>query len=258
MLVAEEREEKSAAGGSAIHEQLTSDPSSSSGTRGSSGRGGDDTPLVTTLNGRAVPRHTSRVPATAAALEIEKSRRVSALLHMGEGMEDRTSHFGQVGNTDAVWQGMRERYVSGETPTSMYGVDSGDAGGGAETTVIAAAQRGRGRSFFRRHKSAEVVKSSTFSEQLYVTKHFLMDYNTMETVSGDSDSGSWFVVRLAVCVGQLRVRGLAVGSWAGCGLVVPASFFVGIWPLCRHPFVYLFKYLVRSVIAKLFDRFIAT
>ena len=156
----------------------------------------DIKPLVTTRNGRAAPHRTDRPPTTKAGMSKEKSRRLSALIHMGEG----NSLLGQAGNATDLWSSVRSHFVTGNatTPmTSMYGVASA---GGVDAASIAASG-GRGSSFMIPQKGGSFMIASgmnmlgeeeqpgnTFTEKLYVSKNFLMDYNTMETVSDESSS----------------------------------------------------------------------
>jgi hypothetical protein len=160
----------------------------------SSGVGGKAAPLMTTLHGRRAPRQSMRPPTTQAGLSKEKGRRLSALFHMGEG----TSLWGKEGDANALWSNMRSQFVSSNNDSddsnngsnSMYGSAAGGAEPGSETGAVgtaapdadplmmAGSQTGGSIIIAGGHFHSE----STFSDKLYVSKNFLMDYNTMETV----------------------------------------------------------------------------
>jgi len=87
-------------------------------------------PLVTTRNGRKTARNwTTDAPTTKAGLSQERARRLSALIHMGEG----DTLVGQAGDADELWNALRDHSVAHESNVAahMHGGDGGGGGGGS-------------------------------------------------------------------------------------------------------------------------------
>ena len=139
---------------------------------------------VTTQYGRNVPHNVNRPPRTKKGLAREKSRRLSALIHMGEGQ----SLAGEVGSSSFMWSRVRSHFIAGATAEA-------GAGGDAATTGILAvpsmhgdladdAEVGEGgvEEGEEGEEEEDEEGGNTFSDKMKVSKNFLMDYNTMETV----------------------------------------------------------------------------
>jgi len=176
-------------------------------------------PLVTTRNGRKTARDwTTDAPTTKAGLSQERARRLSALIHMGEG----DTLVGQAGDADELWNALRDHSVAhgSNVAARMHGGDGGDGGGGGGGGGAGAgggAFEGRQQERRPRRHSAAVQAGVLFEgsrrarassmagaaglfidrsesgssthgaaatvaamqETIKISKSFLMDYNTM-------------------------------------------------------------------------------
>jgi hypothetical protein len=131
--------------------------------------------MATTQYGRNVPHNVNRAPRTKKGLSREKGRRLSALIHMGEGQ----SLAGEVGSSSVMWSRARSHFIAGATAEA-------GAGGVAATTGVLVVPSMHGDLADDADKVGEggvgEKQGNTFSDKIYVSKNFLMDYNTMETV----------------------------------------------------------------------------
>ena len=111
-------------------------------------------PLVTTRNGRKTARNwTTDAPTTKAGLSQERARRLSALIHMGEG----DTLVGQAGDADELWNALREHSVAHESNVAahMHRGDGDGGGGGSGAGAGGGAFEGRQqKSRPRRHSAA--------------------------------------------------------------------------------------------------------